>query len=328
MKSLVTGATGFVGAAVARALLQADWQVRALVRKESNRRNLDALAVELVTGDLTDPDSLRRAAAGVDAIFHVAADYRLGALVPRDLYRNNVDGTRNLVAAARHAGVPRIVYTSSVATVGIPADGSPGSETTPVTVQAMIGHYKRSKFLAEEVAREAARAGTPVLIVNPSTPVGPGDVKPTPTGRIVLDAAAGRMPAYVDTGLNIVHVDDVAAGHLLAYHRGRLGERYILGGEDLSLKQILAQIAALVARPAPRVRLPYAAVLPMAYLAEAYAMISGRPGRLTLEGLRMSRKRMFFSSDKAVRELGYRWRPPVEAFVDAIAWFRKRGLLG
>jgi dihydroflavonol-4-reductase len=191
----------------------------------------------------------------------------------------------------------------------------------------MIGHYKRSKFLAEEVAREAARAGAPVLIVNPSTPVGPGDVKPTPTGRIVLDAAAGRMPAYVDTGLNIVHVDDVAAGHLLAYHRGRIGERYILGGEDMSLRQILTQIAALVARPAPRVRLPYAAVLPMAYVAEAYARITGRTGRLTLEGLRMSRKRMFFSSDKAVRELGYRWRPPVEAFADAIAWFRARGLL-
>jgi dihydroflavonol-4-reductase len=328
MRALVTGATGFVGAAVARALLREGWTVRVFARPRSDRSNLAALAVEVAEGDLGKPQGLDAALADCTALFHVAADYRLGARDHEQLYRTNVDGTRHILAAARTARIERIVYTSSVATVGIPADGSPGTEGTPVSLQAMIGHYKRSKFLAEEVAREAARAGVPVLIVNPSTPVGPGDVKPTPTGRIVLDAAAGRMPAYVDTGLNIVHVDDVAAGHLLAYHRGRLGERYILGGEDLTLAQILAQIAALVGRPAPRMRLPYAAVLPMAYVAEAYAMLTGRSGRLTLEGLRMSRKRMFFASDKAVRELGYSWRPPVEAFADAIAWFRARGLLG
>jgi dihydroflavonol-4-reductase len=260
-------------------------------------------------------------------LFHVAADYRLGARDSAALYRTNVDGTRNVLDAARNAGVERIVYTSSVATVGIPVDGSPGNEATPVGLAQMIGHYKRSKYLGEQVALEAARAGSPVVIVNPSTPIGPGDIKPTPTGRIVLDAAAGRMPAYVDTGLNVVHVDDVAAGHLQAFHHGRIGERYILGGEDLTLHQILVAIAAIVERPAPRVRLPYAAVLPMAYVAEAYAALTGRSGRLTLEGLRMSRKRMYFSSNKARDELGYRWRPPVEAFADAISWFRSRGLL-
>src|SRR4029077_10912783 len=223
--------------------------------------------------------------------------------------------------AARTAGVPRVVYTSSVATIGIPSDGSPGDEDTPVALRDMIGHYKRSKYLAEEVARDAARMGMSVVIVNPSTPVGPGDIKPTPTGQLIVDAATGRMPAYVDTGLNIVHVDDVAAGHLLAYERGRAGERYILGGEDMTLQTILAQIARLTGREPPRIRLPYAAVLPVAYLAEAFAKVSGRTGRLTLEGLRMSRKRMYFSSDKATRELGYHWRPPLEAFEDAVRWF-------
>jgi dihydroflavonol-4-reductase len=251
----------------------------------------------------------------------------LGARDPTQLYRTNVDGTRNILTAARTAGVPRIVYTSSVATIGIPSDGSPGEERTPVAESHMIGHYKRSKYLAEEVARDAARMGMSVVIVNPSTPVGPGDIKPTPTGQLVLDAASGRMPAYVDTGLNIVHVDDVAAGHLLAFERGRAGERYILGGEDMTLQTILGQIARLVGRAPPRVRLPYAAVLPVAYLAEAIARVSGRSGRVTLEGVRMSRKRMFFSSAKAVSELGYRWRPPLRAFEDAVRWYRERGLL-
>jgi dihydroflavonol-4-reductase len=260
-------------------------------------------------------------------LFHVAADYRLGARDPAPLYRTNVDGTRTILNAARRVGVPRIVYTSSVATIGIPSDGSPGEERTPVALSNMIGHYKRSKYLAEEVAREAVRSGMSVVIVNPSTPVGPGDIKPTPTGQLVLDAARGRMPAYVDTGLNVVHVDDVAAGHLLAFERGTPGERYILGGEDMTLQMILAQIAGLVGRTPPRIRLPYAAVLPVAYLAEAFARVSGRSGRVTLEGVRMSRKRMFFSSGKAVRELGYRWRPPLEAFEDAVRWFRGRGLL-
>jgi dihydroflavonol-4-reductase len=327
MKALVTGATGFVGAAVARALLNAQWQVRVLARSGSDRSNLRALPVEVHEGDLNHPASLQPALQGCEALFHVAADYRLGARDPEQLYRTNVEGTRAILTAAQAAGVRRIIYTSSVATVGIPKDGTAGQEQTPVALENMIGHYKRSKFLAEEVARDAARDGASVVIVSPSTPVGPGDVKPTPTGQLVLDAAAGRMPAYVDTGLNIVHVDDVAAGHLLAYERGRSGERYILGGEDMTLREILTQIATIVGRRPPRIRLPYGAVLPMAYIAEGFAKITGRSGRLTLEGVRMSRKLMFFSSAKAMRELGYSWRAPVLAFEDAIRWFRDTGRL-
>jgi dihydroflavonol-4-reductase len=327
MKALVTGATGFVGAAVARALLRHHFQVRVLVRQSSDRTNLRDLNLEAVSGDLTDVTSLERAARGCEALFHVAADYRLGARDPAPLYRNNVEGTRNVLTAAQRANVRRIVYTSSVATVGIPKDGTPGNESTPVALENMIGHYKRSKFLAEEVVRAAAKEGVPVVMASPSTPVGPGDIKPTPTGQLVLDAAAGRMPAYVDTGLNIVHVDDVAAGHLLAYERGRVGERYILGGEDMTLRQILAMISAQVGKRPPSVRLPYGLVLPMAYVAEGIAKLTGRSGRLTLEGVRMSRKIMFFSSAKAVQELGYSWRPPQAAFADAIAWFRANGRL-
>jgi dihydroflavonol-4-reductase len=327
MRALVTGATGFVGAAVARALLKAGWEVRALARAGSDRRNLQTLALEIVTGDLADRGSLDRAAADCEALFHVAADYRLGARDSQRLYTTNVEGTRAILEAARAAGIARMVYTSSVACVGLPPDGTPGREDTPVTVADMIGHYKRSKFLAEELVRELARAGTPVVIVNPSTPIGPGDVKPTPTGQMVLDAANGRMPAYVDTGLNIVHVDDVAAGHLLAYQRGRIGERYILGGQDMTLREILAEIARLVGRRPPQIRLPRTPLLPFAYLAEFVAGLTGGSTRLTVEGLRMARKRMYFSSDKAVQELGYRWRPPVEAFADALSWLRAQGLL-
>jgi len=327
VRALVSGATGFVGAAVARALLREGWQVRALARPGSDRSNLENLPLEIAVGDLNDPVSLEPALADCRALFHVAADYRLGAHDPAALYRTNVQGTRNILEAARRAGVERSVYTSSVATIGIPRDGTPGNEATPVGIEAMIGHYKRSKFLAERAVLDQARAGLSVVIVNPSTPVGPGDVKPTPTGQVVLDAARGRMPAYVDTGLNIVHVDDVARGHLLAFERGTAGERYILGGEDMSLRQILEVIARLVGRAPPRVRLPYAAVLPIAYAAEAFSRVSGRTGRITLEGVRMSRKRMFFSSAKAQRELGYAWRPPVEAFADAVLWFRGRGLV-
>jgi dihydroflavonol-4-reductase len=327
MRALVTGATGFVGAAVARALVREGWQVRALARPGSDRRNIQALPVEVSEGNLADRPSLDRALSGCEALFHVAADYRLGAPDPRQLYQTNVDGTRNILEASRQAGVRRVVYTSSVATVGIPADGSPGNEDTPVGVGDMIGHYKRSKFLAEQLVRETALSGIPVVIVNPSTPIGPGDVKPTPTGQMVLDAAAGRMPAYVDTGLNIVHVDDVAAGHLLAFHRGRPGERYILGGQDMTLREILFEIAQLMGRKPPRIRLPTGVVLPIAYIAEAVARVTGRPGRITLEGVRMARKRMFFSSDRAQRELGYQWRPPTEALRDAIAWLRAQGSL-
>ena len=328
MRALVTGATGFVGSAVARALAGAGWEVRALVRASSDRRNLQHLAVDPVVGDLADGAALDYALADCQALFHLAADYRLGVLEPEQLYRTNVEGTRNILAAARRAGVARVVHTSSVATIGLPADGSPGTETTAVALADMIGHYKRSKYLAEQLACAATESGMSVVIVNPSTPIGPGDVKPTPTGRIVVDAACGRMPAYLDTGLNIVHVDDVAAGHLLAFQHGRAGERYILGGQDMSLREILAGIAVLVGRRAPRIRLPYAAVLPVAYACEALAKITGGTTQITLEGVRMARKRMFFSSAKAARELGYRWRAPAEAFQDAVRWFREQGFLG
>jgi len=327
MRALVTGASGFVGSAVARALLTAGWQVRALARKDSPVANLQQLAVEIAAGDLTDRASLDRALQGCEAVFHVAADYRLGARDPGQLYRTNVEGTRNILDASRAAGVARMVYTSSVATIGLPADGAPGNEDTPAGLADMIGHYKRSKYLAEQLVGEAARAGASIVIVNPSTPIGPGDIKPTPTGQMVLDAASGRMPAYVDTGLNIVHVDDVAAGHLLAFHRGRPGERYILGGEDMTLREILGDIASLVGRKPPRIRLPRAALLPVAYAAEAFARVTGRSTRITVEGVRMARKRMFFSSQKAVRELGYQWRAPSKAFEDAVLWLRAQGLL-
>jgi dihydroflavonol-4-reductase len=328
MRALVTGATGFVGSAVARALSRAGWQVRVLARAGSDRRNLKQLTVEIATGDLLDGASLRDALHDCDALFHVAAEYRLGTAHAQQLYRTNVDGTANVLDAAASLKIGRIVYTSSVATIGLPADRSPGSEDTAVALSDMIGHYKRSKFLAEQLVRERARAGAPVVIVNPSTPVGPGDLKPTPTGRLVLDAAAGRMPAYVDTGLNIVHVDDVAAGHLRALEHGRAGERYILGGENMTLREILRDICRLAGRRAPSVRLPHAVLLPVALVSEGLARLTGGEARATVEGVRMARKRMYYSSDKAVRELGYSWRAPTAAFADAIAWYREQGFLG
>jgi dihydroflavonol-4-reductase len=321
MQALVTGASGFVGAAVVRALLAAGHQVRVLLRAQSSRRNLAGLAVEPVIGDLADVGALDAALQGCEALFHVAADYRLWAPDPQALYRSNVDGTRNIVEAARRSDVKRVVYTSSVATIGLRPDSEPSDETDVAALDAMIGHYKRSKFLAENWVLQAARDGAPIVIVNPSTPIGPGDVKPTPTGRLVLDAATGRMPAYVDTGLNIVHVDDVAAGHLLAYQHGRIGERYILGGTDLSLQRILSMIALASGRPAPRLRLPLNLLLPVAYAAEALARLRGRETRITVDGIRMARHRMYFSSAKAVRELGYRWRPAQQAIDDAVRWF-------
>lgn len=328
--TVITGATGFVGSAVLRRLLDAGHSVRALVRAGSDRRNLRGLPVETAEGDLRDRASLERILRGCDALFHVAADYRLWVRDPRELYESNVAGTRSILVAAGEVGVSRIVYTSSVATLGLNADGSPADEETPVTLDDMIGHYKRSKFLAEAEARRlAAEHGLPVVIVNPSAPVGPRDIKPTPTGRVILDAARGRLPAYVDTGLNVVHVDDVAEGHWLAFERGGVGERYVLGGENLTLREILTRVAALAGRRPPEVRLPHRLVLPVAYLAEAWArMWSGAEPRVTVDGVRMARKLMYFSSDKARRELGFVARPADAALRDALEWFRANGYLG
>lgn len=329
MTTLITGATGFVGAAVLRGLLRTGHTVRALVREGSDRRNLHGLPVEVVAGDLRDRGSLERASSGCESLFHVAADYRLWVRDPRELYQSNVAGTRNVLLAAAAAGVRRIVYTSSVATLGLSADGSPADEEAPARLNDMIGHYKRSKYLAEaEVRRLVEEQGIAAVIVNPSAPVGPRDVKPTPTGRVILDAARGRLPAYVDTGLNVVHVDDVAEGHLLAYAHGRVGERYILGGENLTLREILAQVAAMTGRAPPRVRLPHGLVLPVAYAAEGWARLwPGAQPRVTVDGVRMARKRMYFSCAKAERELGYRHRPANEAIRDALEWFRANGYL-
>jgi len=327
MRALVTGASGFVGSAVARVLLEAGYQVRALTRPSSDRRNLAGLDLELAEGDVREPASLEGALAGCEVLFHVAADYRLWTPEPGALYASNVAGTRNLLEAALDAGVERIVYTSSVAVLGLHPDGRPADEDTPVTLADMIGHYKRSKFLAEaEVRRLIEARGAPVVIVNPSTPVGPRDVKPTPTGQVIVDAARGRMPAYVDTGLNVAHVDDVARGHLLALQRGRVGDRYILGGENLTLREILEVVAGLVGRRPPRLRLPHQVVLPVAYAAQAWARLrSGVPPRVTVDGVRMSRKRMFFTSEKARRELGYAPRSATEGLRDAVDWFREQG---
>jgi dihydroflavonol-4-reductase len=323
MTALVSGASGFVGSAVVRRLVRAGYTVRVLVRPTSDRRNLKQLPVEQVIGDLTDSASLYQALIGCTSLFHVAADYRLWVPDPASIYASNLIGTRNIMQAALEADVERIVYTSSVATLGRNADGQPADELTPALLDDMVGHYKRSKFLAEREVREMVeKHGLPAVIVNPSTPVGPGDIKPTPTGRMVADAAKGRMPAYVDTGLNIVHVDDVAAGHLLAFQRGQIGERYILGGENLSLKQILVMIAGFTGRHPPRVRLPHDLVLPIAYIAEGWARMAGyQTLTLTVDGLRMSKKRMYFSSDKARRELGYAPRPAADALRDAVNWF-------
>jgi dihydroflavonol-4-reductase len=325
MRTLVTGATGFIGSVVARLLLARGDSVSVLARAGADFRNLAGLDVARVEGDLREPASLARACEGIDGLFHVAADYRLWSRDPRELYSSNVIGTRNLMEAALRAGIPRIVHTSSVATLGI-APGIPSDENTPSSLSMMIGHYKCSKFLAEQVVSElVATRGLPAVIVNPSTPIGPFDIKPTPTGRVIRDAAAGRMPAYVKTGLNIVHVEDVARGHLLAFDRGCIGRRYILGGEDLSLQSLLASIARLCGRPAPRIRLPRTLLYPVAYASEVWAWLTrGSEPQVTVDGLRMSRKQMYFSSARARDELGYRSRPATEAIVAAVEWFRRQ----
>jgi dihydroflavonol-4-reductase len=323
---LVTGANGFLGAAVVRALLRTGSRVRAFVRPNSDRRNLSGLDIETAIGDVTDRDSLRAAVSGCSAVFHVAADYRLWVADAAPMYRANVEGSVNVLEAAAAARVPRMVYTSSVAVLGINPDRTPADESTPVTLAAMVGHYKRSKFLGEQAVRaRAAELGFPVVTVNPSTPIGPGDIKPTPTGRILVDAAAGRMPAFVDTGLNLVHVDDVAEGHLAALERGVPGERYILGGEDFTLQRILELVARHVGRRPSTIRLPHWSVYPLAVADEGVARFTKREPRVTLDGVRMSRKHMYFSSRKAQRELQYRWRDPRLGVVEAVDWFKANG---
>jgi len=325
MTTLVTGVTGFVGAAVARRLLADGHAVRALCRASSDRSNLEGLKVEIVTGDMTDRSSLDAAVKGCEALFHVAADYRLWIPDPAAMFKNNVGGTCNVMLAAADAGVKRIVYTSSVATLGIHPNVPVSDEETAVTYEDMIGAYKQSKFLAEQEVRALVKQGVPAVIVNPSAPVGPGDIKPTPTGRMILDAAQGKMPAYVDTGLNIVHVDDVAAGHLLALEKGVIGERYVLGGDNMSLKEILTEIAHQIGHAPPKFSIPHNVVLPIAYAAEIWARLTNREPFATVDGVRMSKKKMFYSSDKAIRLLGYQARPAREAISDAIAWFREKG---
>ena len=323
--SLVTGGTGFVGANVVRALLADGRTVRVLARPGGDRRALAGLDVELCEGDLGDTASLARAVAGVGTLFHVAADYRLWARDPRELYRVNVEGTRAILQAAGDAGVARVVYTSTVGALGIPADGTPGDEATPVALRDMVGPYKASKFLAEQVAVGFARAGLPVVIVNPSAPVGPWDVKPTPTGQMVVDFLEGRMFATLDTGLNLVHVRDVARGHLLAAARGRVGEKYVLGHANLSLAGIGALLAELVGCRAPRLRIPYAVAWLAAGCMEAAARVTRTTPRVPLAAVRMARKRMYFSPAKAVRELGLPQTDVREALADAAAWFVAHG---
>jgi dihydroflavonol-4-reductase len=322
MTVLITGATGFLGSAVARLLLAEGRALRALVRVGSDTKNINDLDVERVTGDLTDAASLKAALKGCDALYHVAADYRLWIPRPKEIYDINVEGTRSLMRAAGEAGVARIVYTSSVAVLGLHKDGAPADEDLPVRLGDMTGHYKRSKFLAEAVVRDmVAEDGLPAVIVNPTAPIGARDIKPTPTGRIIVDFVNGRMPAYVDTGLNLVHVDDCARGHLLAFAHGKLGERYILGGENLSLRDILLSLGRLTGRPAPGIRLPNRLLVPFAYGAEGWARLTGSETRLTVDSLRMARKRMFFSSAKAARDLGFSSRPAEQALSDAVRWF-------
>jgi dihydroflavonol-4-reductase len=325
MDSLVTGGTGFVGANVVRELLAEGATVRVLARAGGERLALAGLPVEVVEGDLLDPASLERAARGVECVFHVAADYRLWARDPRVLHRTNIEGTRAMLRAAVDAGARRIVYTSTVGALGVPHDGTSGTEETPVSLADMVGPYKASKFLAEGVAREMAGAGAPVIIVNPSAPVGPWDVKPTPTGQMIVDFMRGRMFASLDTGLNLVHVRDVARGHLLAARHGRIGERYILGHANLPLREIFGLLASITGRRPPRLTMPYAVAWLGAACLEGGARLTGRVPTVPLDAVRMARKRMYFDPSKAVRELGLPQTDVRQALEDAVAWFREHG---
>ena len=326
MLAFLTGATGFVGSHVARALSDQGADLRLLVRANSNLKNVEDIKAELVTGDLRDPASLEKGIDGCEVVFHVAADYRLWVRDPDEMYRSNVEGTRAILEAARKNRVRRVVYTSSVATMGFTSNGKPADENSPVSLDNMIGPYKRSKFKAEQVAIEAARAGQDVVIVNPSTPVGECDIKPTPTGRIVVDFLKRKFPAYVDTGLNLVDVKECALGHISALEKGRSGERYILGGENLTLKQILDKLASITGLPSPTIRVPYVLALATGVVDEIVTgRIRGREPRATIDAVRMGRKKMFVSSAKAERELGWKRAPVDDALRRAADWFRANG---
>jgi dihydroflavonol-4-reductase len=325
--SLVTGAGGFVGSHVARALLARSNSVRALARPGSNLRATEGLDIERVSGDLRDPSSLRAALRGVSRVYHVAADYRLWSQNPKEIYENNVEGTRNLLRAAAEAGVERFVYTSTVGTIVVPREGPLPDETSQAQLSDMIGHYKRSKFLAEQEALRASQEGLPAVIVNPTTPVGPGDWKPTPTGQMIVDFLKGKMPAYVDSGLNIVAVEDVAEGHLLAAERGRVGERYLLGGKNMTLKEVFTTLARLTGRPAPRWQIPYALALAAGSLDGAISALAGRKPRIPVEGVRMARHKMFVDCSKAVRELDFHPGAAEDALGRAARWYLDHGYL-
>jgi len=322
MKALVTGATGFVGGAVVRALVKNGIDVRVLARAGSDLQNIQNLAVERVEGDLRDPVSLRRSLTGCGQLYHVAAHYALWAKDPSIFYDVNVTGTKNLLEAARDVGVERIVYCSTIGAIGIPPSGGLGTEETPVSLEQMAGHYKRSKYLAEQVVLKLAKAGLPVIIVNPSAPVGAGDVKPTPTGQVIVDFMKGRMPAYIETGMNIVDVDDVAAGHLLAMEKGRIGERYILGNANLMLREVFEILSRLTGVKAPTIKLPRLAILPLAYANLWIANLTGHPPRIPLEGVKMAKYKMHYDCSKAIRELGIPHTPPEVALEKAVRWFR------
>ena len=326
MLAFVTGATGFLGSHVARVLAEQGAQLRLLVRPTSDLRNIADLNAERVEGDLRDPASIEKALTGCDALFHVAADYRLWVRDPEQMHRSNVEGTRGLIEAARRQGVRRIVYTSSVATMGFGSNGTLADENSPVSLADMIGPYKRSKFLAEQVAFEAARSGVDVVVVNPTTPIGERDIKPTPSGRIVVDFLRRKFPAYVDTGLNLVDATECALGHVRALEKGRSGERYILGGENLTLKQILDRLGAITGLPSPKVKLPYIFALAAGVVDETVTgRILGRDPRATIDAVRMGRKKMFITSAKAERELGWRSVPVDDALRRSVEWFRANG---
>jgi dihydroflavonol-4-reductase len=325
MKALVTGATGFVGGAVARALVHRGIEVRVMARAGADLQNLQGLTVERVEGDLRDQDSLRHALTGCRQLYHIAAHYALWAKDPSIFYDVNVTGTKALLEAARDLGTERIVYCSTIGAIGIPPEGGLGTEETPVVFEQMAGHYKRSKYLAEQEVLKLAKAGLPVIIVNPSAPVGIGDVKPTPTGQVIVDFMKGRMPAYIETGMNIVDVDDVATGHLLAMEKGRIGERYILGSANLMLREVLEILSRLTGVKAPTIKLPRVAILPLAYLNQWLANFTGHPPRIPLEGVKMAKYKMHYDCSKAIRELGFPQTPPEVALEKAVRWFRDHG---